>query len=247
MARSNGSRAARSSTAPPVERVEVAAAVVASGGRYLIAQRRLDQEFPLFWEFPGGKREPGEAWDACLVRELREELGVGGHVGGLIDAVTHEYPSRTVSLRFYRCDLDGEPRPLACHDLRWVTARDLALFEFPAADAALVAWLRRRGGTASARVTFSSTGRSVLVPRGTLLEEAAARTAACIPFGCRIGSCGACRLVVREGGANLSRATRAERATLRGTGASGEERLGCMARVFGDVIIEEDSGDRLLA
>src|SRR5262245_35812821 len=209
------------SAEPAEPAIEVAAAVIARDGRYLVAQRRPDQEFPLFWEFPGGKREPGEDWDACLARELREELGVGVRVGGLVDAVTHAYPSRRVTLRFYRCELvDGTPRPIACRDVRWVPAGDLSMYDFPEADAALVAWLRGAGAREPARVTLQGDGRSVVVPAGTLLEEASERARARVPFGCRIGTCGACRVVVRAGAENLSRPTRAEREALAELGAA---------------------------
>jgi 8-oxo-dGTP diphosphatase len=230
---------------PPIE---VAAAVIAADGRYLLAQRRLDQEFPLCWEFPGGKREPGEAWDACLARELREELGVGVRVGGLVDAVTHEYPNRRVTLRFYRCEVvDGTPRPIACRDVRWVSAGDLPMYEFPAADVPLVAWLGRFGAAGPARVCFQASGRSVAVPAGTLLEEASARAGACLPFGCRVGTCGACRVVVRAGAGKLSRPTRAERAALAEMGAAPGERLACLARALGDVVIDSVGADHPLA
>jgi 8-oxo-dGTP diphosphatase len=54
------------------------------------------------WEFPGGKREPGETFEQCLVREIREELGVEISVGKLFESVTHAYPEKTVHLGFYR-------------------------------------------------------------------------------------------------------------------------------------------------
>lgn len=255
-------------------RVEVAAAVIESEGRYLVAQRRPDQTFPLHWEFPGGKREPGESWEACLERELREELDVDARVGALVDAVTHEYADLTVALRFFRCAvLRGEPRPLGCHDLRWAPAAELARLAFPEADASLVAWLagrgdggrrapaRRGGGSrevavrvrgrgpraAVARVLFAAEARSADVPAGTLLEQAAACAGAGLAFGCRFGICGACAIVVRAGATSLSRPTREERATLRAVGAPPGSRLACAARTFGDVVVERVAADFPLA
>ncbi len=245
---------------PPRARVEVAAAVIESEGRYLIAQRRPGQTFPLYWEFPGGKREPGESWEACLARELREELDVDVRVGALLDAVTHEYADLTVALRFFRCAvLHGNPRPLGCHDLRWTPAAELARFEFPEADASLVAWLAGRGGAGRharpglgpraevARVLFPTEARSADVPAGTLLEEAASRAGASLAVGCRFGICGACALVVRAGAASLSCPTREERATLHAIGAPPGSRLACVARAFGDVVVERGGTDLSLA
>lgn len=231
--------------------VDVSAAIIESGGRFLVAQRRSDQTFPLHWEFPGGKREAGESWEACLARELREELGIEARVGALVDAGTHEYPDLTVSLRFFRCAvLDGEPRPLGCRAVRWAAAADLASLRFPDADAALVTWLAARRGDAErarspraprsdvARVLFSPAARCADVPAGTLLDEAASRAGVGFADGCRFGICGACAVTVRAGAGNLSPATREERAALRALGARPGARLACAARVVGDVVVE---------
>lgn len=122
--------------------IEVAAAVIELDGRYLIAQRRADARLPLLWEFPGGKREAGESWPECLARELREEIDVAVRVGELIDAVTHAADDLTVSLRFFRCEIvAGTPRAIGCRQVQWVAAADLPRYEFPAADADLVARL----------------------------------------------------------------------------------------------------------
>jgi mutator protein MutT len=97
------------------------------------------------WEFPGGKREPGETHTQCLVRELREELGVEVEVGELLEDLTHAYAEKTVRLRFYRCALQtGEPSALGCQALAWITRSELAHYEFPAADARLLEALQLR-------------------------------------------------------------------------------------------------------
>lgn len=223
----------------------MAAGVIESGGRYLIAQRPPGGRLPLVWEFPGGKREPDEAWEACLARELREELGITVRVGNLVEAATHAFDDLVVTLRFYRCALlAGEPAPLGCEGVRWIAPAELARYEFPPADAALVAWLAGDGAPGpgaerprTARVSFLPGGRSAEVPVGTALEEAASRARAALPFGCRSGSCGAC-LVAVAAPAGLSRATTAERAVLREAGAPPGHRLGCRARVLGDVVVE---------
>jgi 8-oxo-dGTP diphosphatase len=118
--------------------IVVTAAVVERGGRYLVTRRQKGVHLEGLWEFPGGKCDAGESLAACLVRELREELDVGATVGGEIHATTHAYPERSVELHFLRCEIDGEPRPLLGQEVRWVARGELALLEFPAADAELI-------------------------------------------------------------------------------------------------------------
>jgi mutator protein MutT len=78
-----------------------------------------------------------------LRRELAEELGIEVQVHDLVEALTHEYPDRSVHLRFFRCRwLRHEPQTPAGQDLAWVTAADLFNYEFPAADARLLDRLR---------------------------------------------------------------------------------------------------------
>jgi mutator protein MutT len=126
-----------------MKRVEVAAGLIFRGGKLLITQRRSGDHLGGLWEFPGGKREGDETFEHCLRRELREEIGVEVEVGELLQQIDHDYPEKQVSLHFFYCRiLEGEPRPLACPDLRWISKEGLARFEFPAADAALVEKLK---------------------------------------------------------------------------------------------------------
>lgn len=130
---------------PPV--IRVAAGLVLRGGRLLIAQRRPDQHLGGYWEFPGGKLEPGESPEACLVRELDEELGIEVHVLDLIEQVEHAYPEKTVSIGFYRCAwVRHEPRALQCAAAAWVTQSELGGFQFPPADARLLSRLGADSG-----------------------------------------------------------------------------------------------------
>jgi len=131
---------------PPIE---VAAAIIRRDGRLLITQRPPGTPLEGLWEFPGGKRETGESLEECLQRELREELEIEVDVGGLIDTISHDYGTYRVCLYFFECTLKvGTPRPLACQDLRWVTPADLNSYNFPPADARLLARLSQ--GPASA-------------------------------------------------------------------------------------------------
>jgi mutator protein MutT len=121
----------------------VAAALVFRNGKLLITQRHAKAHLGGLWEFPGGKREPGETFEQCLVRELREELGIEVVVGDLLESLTHPYPEKTVHLKFYCCGWkENEPQPLGCPAFKWITAAELQDHAFPAADARLLEKLR---------------------------------------------------------------------------------------------------------
>jgi mutator protein MutT len=119
--------------------IDVAAALIFNEGKLLITQRRPDDHLPNLWEFPGGKVEPGETFAACLVREIREELGIEISVHEQIEDLTHNYPEKTVRLCFFNCRLiSGVPKAIHVQDIRWVTREELRHYEFPAADAKLI-------------------------------------------------------------------------------------------------------------
>jgi 8-oxo-dGTP diphosphatase len=123
--------------------IAVSAALIFRDGKILIAQRQADSHLGGLWEFPGGKREVGETFEECLVREIREELSVEIRVGELFEEITHEYPDRSVHLKFFICRiLSGEPRALGCGAFKWIERSELADYEFPAADARLLEGLQ---------------------------------------------------------------------------------------------------------
>ena len=122
-----------------MEVIDVAAGLVFRCGKLLITQRHARMHLGGLWEFPGGKREAGETFEACLGRELHEELGIAVWVGELLESLTHAYPEKTVRLNFYKCQWrDGEPQRLGCADFRWVKADELQEFQFPPADEKLL-------------------------------------------------------------------------------------------------------------
>lgn len=119
--------------------IEVSAGLVFHAGKLLIARRFDDAHLGGFWEFPGGKREPDESFEDCLRRELKEELDIEVRVLDLVESLTHSYPSKTVHLKFFRCEwLAGEPRAIGCSEFAWVERGNLRSFAFPAADSQLL-------------------------------------------------------------------------------------------------------------
>lgn len=119
----------------------VAAAVIERGDRFLLTRRQPGVHLAGSWEFPGGKCEPGETHTACLIREIREELGVEAIVGDEVLATTHEYLDRHVELHFLRCTISGVPVPQLGQEMRWVAREELTTLQFPPADAELIEML----------------------------------------------------------------------------------------------------------
>ncbi len=126
--------------------VEVAAAVICREGRYLITRRGAGQHLAGLWEFPGGKRDPGESLEACLARELEEELGLRPRVGERLLLVPWTYPDRRVVLHFFACEIGQQAvEPREGQAYRWAAPDELVELAFPPADRALVDYLRRGG------------------------------------------------------------------------------------------------------
>lgn len=118
--------------------VVVTAAVIERNGAFLMTRRLEGTHLAGHWEFPGGKRQPDETLEACLIREIQEELDARIDVGPEILTTTHEYPERIVELRFFRCELKSEPRPVLGQKIRWVPRDELGSFPLPPADNELV-------------------------------------------------------------------------------------------------------------
>ena len=99
---------------------EVAAAVIVRPGEFLLAQRPEGKPYPGYWEFPGGKIEPGEDAREALTRELREELGIEVREATPWITRRYTYTHASVRLHFFRVSAwDGEPQPLEDQAIRW--------------------------------------------------------------------------------------------------------------------------------
>jgi mutator protein MutT len=107
--------------------------------RVLITRRRHDTVLPGLWEIPGGKREPGETIEACIAREIREEVGLEVEVGGQLGVWEHHYPHAHVRLHAHRCRvLVGEPAAIHVAEFAWVGADELLCQEYPEASLPLI-------------------------------------------------------------------------------------------------------------
>jgi len=125
-----------------IPHIEVGAGIVRRRGRILLCRRRADAMLGGLWEFPGGKRKPGETIQTCIRRELREECGLAVTVAEHLVDVTHTYPTLRVTLRCWHCRAGpGRVKLLGCDDARWVRPADIAAFPMPAADVKVLAAL----------------------------------------------------------------------------------------------------------
>lgn len=121
------------------DHIDVAAAIILKDGKVFAARRGPGLHMAGYWEFPGGKLEAGESPEACLSRELHEELGVKTLVGKYVGENLHDYGSKLVRLIAYQVDcVDGEFQLLAHDDLRWLGADELDSVVWAPADIPLV-------------------------------------------------------------------------------------------------------------
>ncbi len=119
--------------------VEVVAALIWRGERFLICRRPAHKARGLLWEFVGGKVEPGETKEQALVRECKEELDIELAVGDVFMDVVHEYPDITVHLTLFHASLTaGEPRLLEHSALAWITPAEIPQYDFCPADGAIL-------------------------------------------------------------------------------------------------------------
>jgi 8-oxo-dGTP diphosphatase len=125
--------------------IRVTAGILRDGERLLICQRLAGTRFGLKWEFPGGTMEAGESPEACLRRELSEELGVEAEVGPRVHEVEHCYSNGVaVHLLFFRVTrFQGIPANRVFERMAWVLPDELLGYDFLEADRPLVERLAR--------------------------------------------------------------------------------------------------------
>ncbi len=139
---------------PKVPHADVTAAVICRDDGYvLIAQRPADRMLGGLWEFPGGKREPGETLRDCLRREIQEELGIEIEVGEQIGTVQHGFSHLRITLYAFECQLiRGEPQAIGCAAWVWVTLDEIDRYAFAVTDRKIIAMLR--GGSSQLAMDF---------------------------------------------------------------------------------------------
>lgn len=118
--------------------IEVVAAVIIRDGKVFATQRGYGQ-WKDWWEFPGGKIEPGECPQEALVREIREELDAEIEVGGLLETVEWDYPDFHLTMHCFICRLLSDSLHLNEHeDATWLTRETLDSVQWLPADLGVV-------------------------------------------------------------------------------------------------------------
>ncbi|GGO82494.1 hypothetical protein GCM10011348_24020 [Marinobacterium nitratireducens] len=128
-------------THPHRKLIHVAAAVIVDENRRILLARRPDDKHQGgLWEFPGGKVEPGEPVPEALDRELHEELGIRVQRARPLIRIPHHYPDKSVLLDVFLVDaFTGEAHGREGQPVRWVAARELDDYDFPAANRPILA------------------------------------------------------------------------------------------------------------
>ncbi|MHB1393322.1 MAG: (deoxy)nucleoside triphosphate pyrophosphohydrolase [Clostridia bacterium] len=122
----------------------VTAAAMVRSGKVLIAQRQSGSHMEYRWEFPGGKLEPDEAPEECIIREIKEELDIEIEVIDIYKVVKFKYEEKDILLLCYLCKiLKGEGKTLECNDFKWVGRDEIGGFDFVPADLPIVEKLMR--------------------------------------------------------------------------------------------------------
>ena len=129
------------------QKIEVSAAVITRGGKVFIQQRLHGGLMGGLWEFPGGKRKPDETEEACLKREIKEELGVPVTIAKKLMTIKHSYTQFRVTLNVFWCPWkSGRIRATQCEQWKWVKYEDLNQYTFPAANVKIVKSLLNSNG-----------------------------------------------------------------------------------------------------
>ena len=119
--------------------IPVTAAIIIHDAKYLAARRAPHKHMGGFWEFPGGKIDPGETPQESLAREIHEELGLTVSVGAHFQTNVHDYGDKTISLMAYLCEWRGGEITLVDHDqVQWCEPDQIQLLRWAPADVPIV-------------------------------------------------------------------------------------------------------------
>ena len=119
--------------------VQVVAALIRDGNKFMIFQRPVTKTRAFEWEFVGGKVEAGETLEEALIRECSEEIGVTVRVGDIFMEVDHEYPDITIHLTLFNAEIaDGIPQKLEHNDIKSITPDEIPQYNFCPADYAIL-------------------------------------------------------------------------------------------------------------
>ena len=133
-------------TTKPLSHKKIGVAVIYNDAGLILIDRRPDKGLlGGLWEFPGGKIEPGETVEECIKREIKEEIDIEIEVGENLINLDHTYSDFKVTLYVHICRyLRGEPKPIECQEIRWVSLEEIVQFSFPEANTKIIEMLKSR-------------------------------------------------------------------------------------------------------
>lgn len=124
--------------------IDVVAALIWKGDKFLICKRPPERARGLLWEFVGGKVENGESKQEALIRECCEELDISVKVKDIFCEVVHNYPDIDIHLTLFNTEIiKGEPKPLEHVELKWITKNDISDYNFCPADREILDLLKQ--------------------------------------------------------------------------------------------------------
>ncbi len=130
------------------KKIHVVAAIIVSGmgsdcPKFFATQRGYGQ-YKDWWEFPGGKLEPGESAEVALIREIKEELDADIKVGEFLTKIEYDYPTFHLSMDCFICELENDHLALLEHEAaKWLSIRDIDSVDWLPADIEVVDALRK--------------------------------------------------------------------------------------------------------
>ncbi|MDJ0508935.1 MAG: 8-oxo-dGTP diphosphatase MutT [Crocosphaera sp.] len=133
-----------SETEKPLAHKKIGVAVIYNdAGLVLIDRRPSKGLLGGLWEFPGGKIEANETVEECIKREIKEEIDIDIEVGEHLVTLDHFYAHFKVTLCVHLCRyLYGEPKPIECEEIRWVSLEEIESFPFPEANTKIIEMLK---------------------------------------------------------------------------------------------------------
>ncbi len=123
--------------------IDVVAAVIKKGNKYLIAQRNRNKHFAFHYEFPGGKVDNGETFEIALQREIKEELSIDIKIQEKISSQKHKDNKINVKIHYFLCEhLDGKIKLSEHEDMCWSTKMDLYNYKMAPGDSKIIKFLK---------------------------------------------------------------------------------------------------------
>lgn len=124
--------------------VEVVAALIWNGEKFMICQRPVNKKRGLLWEFVGGKVEKGESKEQALIRECKEELDIEIAADSEFISTKHTYPDITINLTVFNARIvSGRPILLEHNDLKWITKNGIPNYNFCPADEVILEKIKK--------------------------------------------------------------------------------------------------------